>query len=201
MDLRKRMIGKIRETYGLESPRVFKAMLQVPREEFVSQEDRPQAYEDKALAIGHGQTISQPYTVAFMTYLLALKGKEKVLEIGTGSGYQAAVLSYLAKEVYSVERIRQLARKAHRTLKKLGLGNVYVEWVQKQIGWPEKGPYDAILVTANISQKLPRKLIKQLKNGGVMVAPIAGQMVRIFKTTTKLVRENHGNFSFVPFVE
>ena len=153
----KGMVDEIRFVYGLDAPRVFSAMLKVPRERFVGEGRRYMAYSDAALPIGFGQTISQPYTVAFMTNLLALKGKEKVLEIGTGSGYQAAILSLLAKEVYTIERIPGLARQAGKTLKKLGLTNIKVRTGQGELGWKDFVPYDAILVTAGV-EEVPKGL-------------------------------------------
>lgn len=134
------MVLDIKEKYNLDAPKVISAMLSVPREEFVPRQYRQLAYEDMPVSIGFGQTISQPYTVAFMTNLLDLKGDEKVLEIGTGSGYQAAILSKLAKEVYTIEIIPQLAKKAKETLKRLRCENVEVKKGSGEFGWEEKGP-------------------------------------------------------------
>src|SRR3989344_8902327 len=160
MNPRQRMVGEIRKKYLLSAPRVFSAMLKVPREEFVPSQYRESAYEDGPISIGHGQTISQPYTVAFMTNLLNLKGDEKVLEIGTGSGYQAAILSLLAKKVYTIEIIEELAEKAQKTLKKLGYKNVEVRAGSGEWGWKEEAPFDAILITAGV-EKVPLELFEE----------------------------------------
>lgn len=203
MDPRQQMIEEIRGVYRLNSPKVFAAMLSVPREEFVSPEDKEIAYEDEPLHIGFGQTISQPYTVAFMTHLLNLKGKERVLEIGTGSGYQAALLSILAKKVYSVERIKALAQSAKERLRRLGYKNVLVKYGQGERGWKEKAPFDAILITAGM-EKVPRILFNQLGEGGILVAPVGKKedkkMTKYFKKGSKINKKEYGTFYFVPFV-
>lgn len=201
----KRMIGKIKG-YGLDSPKVFSAMSQVPRDRFAPKKFQDSAYGDSPIPIGHGQTMSQPYTVAFMTDLLDLKGEEKVLEIGTGSGYQAAILSLLAKEVFTVEIIKELAEKARKKLKKLKFKNVQVKAGTGEKGWSEKGPFDAILVTAGIEGKVPKVLFEQLKDDGILVAPVGGvndKMMTKFtkKRDGKIKKEEHGIFQFVPFVE
>ena len=220
MNERKEMIALLRERYGLYSPDVFSAMLKIPREKFVDKKYRDIAYRDGPVAIAQGQTMSQPYTVAFMTDLL-LGGDElsfarstslrtsrgkKVLEIGTGSGYQAAVLSHLAKEVFTVEIIRQLADRAKKRLKKLGYKNVYVKAGSGERGWKEHAPYDAILVTAGIEKDVPSALLGQLKDGGVLVAPIGkgpDKVMTKFRKTKrgKIKKSKHGIFWFVPFVE
>lgn len=203
MNPRERMIADIKSIYGLKAPRVFSAMLKVPRELFVSPSQKHLAYTDAALPIGFGQTISQPYTVAFMTNLLWLKGKEKVLEIGTGSGYQAAILAYLAKEVYTVERIPELAEIAVRVLKKLGIKNAKVRAGQGEFGWQEYAPFDAILITAGV-EEVPKNLFDQLKDGGILVAPVGvgddRLMTKYKKTGGKNSKKQYGVFSFVPFV-
>lgn len=206
MDPRKQMIEDIRVRYGFDAPDVFSAMLQVPREEFVSKKDRRFAYKDGPIPIGEGQTISQPFTVAFMTSLLNLRGQEKVLEIGTGSGYQAAVLSHLAKEVYSVEIIDSLAKKARSRLKRLNYKNVSVKKGKGEEGWKQKAPFDAIMITAGVSKKVPEKLFKQLKTGGILVAPVGlghdKVMTKyIMAKSGKFKEEKHGIFNFVPFIE
>ncbi|MFV1916885.1 MAG: protein-L-isoaspartate(D-aspartate) O-methyltransferase [Patescibacteria group bacterium] len=214
MNKREQMVEEIKKHYGLDSPGVFSAMLQVPREKFVRKRYRNIAYRDAPVPIDHGQTMSQPYTVAFMTDLL-LRGDEphnapapqgkKVLEIGTGSGYQAAVLSHLAKEVYTIEIIPELARKASTRLKNLGYKNVYVKTGSGEWGWEEHAPYNAILVTAAIEKEVPQALLGQLKDGGVLVAPIGKgpdkQMTRLIKRGNRFKKEEHGIFSFVPFVK
>ena len=153
------------------SDNVMHAMATVPRHLFVPPEARSSAYENRPLPIGYGQTISQPYIVALMTDLLQPRADHKVLEIGTGSGYQAAVLSGLVREVYSIEIIDQLGHKATRTLKQLGYDNVSTRIADGYDGWPEHAPFDSIIVTAGISH-IPPPLIKQLKNGGTMVIPV-----------------------------
>jgi len=210
MDPKAEMISKIKRRYGLNSPRVFSAMLQVPREEFVGHKDKDIAYSDSALSIGFGQTISQPYTVAFMTHLasssLSLSLRKKVLEIGTGSGYQAAILSVLFDKVYTVERIPKLASEAARRLKKLGFKNVQVRMGSGEFGWKTKSPFDAILVTAGIGDGIPKELLTQLKVGGVIVAPIGEgvdkKMTRFIKKKGgKVEKKEFGVFRFVPFIE
>lgn len=195
----------------MDSPKVFSAMLQVPREEFVPQEFKHQAYDDCPISIGHGQTISQPYTVAFMTDLLKLprpshkatEGK-KVLEIGTGSGYQAAILSLLADKVYTVEVIRRLADEARKRLKRLGYRNIEVKTGSGELGWKQKSPFDVILVTAGM-EKVPQGLFDQLKENGVLVAPVGRgmdkEMTKFIKRGNKITKKTYGIFHFVPFVE
>lgn len=155
----------------VSDPRVLAAMEAVPRDRFVPAEYRDDAYGDHPLPIGYGQTISQPYIVALMTQLLELKGHEKVLEIGAGSGYQAAILSLLAREVYSVERIPQLAEKARQRLDELGYHNVRIRVGDGYEGWPEHAPYDAIIVTC-AAEEVPPPLVEQLADGGRMVIPV-----------------------------
>lgn len=200
------MIWEIKDKYGLDSPRVFSAMLQIPREKFASKKYKHIAYDDRPVSIGHGQTMSQPYTVAFMTDLLDLQGKEKVLEIGTGSGYQAAILSLLAKEVYTIEVIDELAKSASKCLKKLGLKNISVKSGKGEKGWPEKAPFDVILVTAGIRGEVPKVLFDQLKTNGTLIAPVgkgSGKVMTKFtkKKKDKITEEKHGVFHFVPFVK
>jgi protein-L-isoaspartate(D-aspartate) O-methyltransferase len=153
------------------SDHVMKAMATVPRHLFIPPEMRDEAYENRPLPIGYGQTISQPYIVALMTDLLQPQADHKVLEIGTGSGYQAAVLSGLVKEVYSIEIIEQLGLRARQVLKQLDYGNVSTRIADGYDGWPEQAPFDSIIVTAGISH-IPPPLVKQLKNGGTMVIPV-----------------------------
>ncbi len=200
-----KMIREIKKGYGLDVPEVFSAMLKVPREEFVPLRFRNIAYNDGPIFIGFGQTISQPYTVAFMTDLVSIDSREKILEIGTGSGYQAAVLSLLFDKVYTVERIPELAEEAKQRLIKLGYKNVEVRSGSGEFGWKEKAPFDAILVTAGM-EAVPQELFEQLKEGGVLVAPIGAgeekQMTRFTKLKAgKIKKEEYGIFHFVPFVE
>jgi protein-L-isoaspartate(D-aspartate) O-methyltransferase len=151
--------------------RVLSAMERVPREVFVPPEERKSAYQDAALPIGEGQTISQPYMVARICEVLALTGKERVLDVGTGSGYQAAVMAQLARAVYTIEIIEPLGLQAMQRLQKQGYGNVQVRTGDGYHGWEEHAPYDAILVTAAASH-VPPPLIRQLKPGGRMVIPV-----------------------------
>lgn len=205
MDERATMVQEIKTRYGLISPNVLSVMLQIPREEFVPTKYRDVAYRDGPVPIGYGQTMSQPYTVAFMTDLIKLTGREKVLEIGTGSGYQAAILSRLAKKVYTIEIIPELARRAKSVFKKLGIKNVYVKVGSGEYGWPEKAPYNAILVTAGLRKDVPEALFEQLKDGGVLVAPLGEGEDKIMsrftkKKSGKIEKEEFGIFHFVPFI-
>ncbi len=157
-------------------PRVMKAMSSVPRHEFVPKREKPFAYHNRPLPIGHGQTISQPYIVAIMTDLLNVTAKSKVLEIGTGSGYQAAILSELTDKVYTMEIIRPLGGQAAKRLTRLGYDNVQVRIADGYYGWDKHAPFDAIVVTAAASH-VPPPLIKQLKVGGHMVIPIGSRFM------------------------
>ena len=153
---------------------VISAINQIPRHEFVPPGERTEAYDNHPVPIGYEQTISQPYIVAFMTEQLKLEADEKVLEIGTGSGYQAAVLSLLVKEVYSIEIIEPLARTAVETLDRLGYDNIFVKAGDGYKGWPEKAPFDAIIVTCAPTE-IPEPLVEQLKEGGRMIIPVGPQ--------------------------
>jgi protein-L-isoaspartate(D-aspartate) O-methyltransferase len=157
---------------GINDARVLTALGRVPREEFVRPDERAYAYANEALPIAGGQTISQPYIVALMTQLLGLHGGERVLEIGTGSGYQAAILSGLAREVFSIEVVPELAFEAGVKLARLGYRNVTVKAGDGGRGWPEKAPFDAIIVTAAAGEGVPPDLVAQLKPGGRMVVPV-----------------------------
>lgn len=171
----KKLVDEFIRPQGLTNEKILSALLKVPRHEFVPKEYKNEAYLDIALPIGENQTISQPSLVALMTQSLHLKGGEKVLEIGTGSGYQAAILSYLAKEVYSVEILPKLAQKAQKTLKKLHLANVQIFKANGTIGLKQFAPYDAIIVTAG-GREIPNPLIDQLKDGGRIVIPVGDNM-------------------------
>lgn len=173
-ELRRRMVSTQIERRGVTSTRVLAAMRAVPRHLFVPVELQDKAYEDYPLPIGYEQTISQPYIVALMTSLLGLEGGEKVLEIGTGSGYQAAVLSQLALSVHSVELVPQLARQAAERLTSLGYVNVSVQCADGSLGWPAAAPYDAVLVTAS-APKVPQALLQQLTPAGRLVLPVGGR--------------------------
>ncbi|HDZ14240.1 MAG TPA: protein-L-isoaspartate(D-aspartate) O-methyltransferase [Pricia sp.] len=156
---------------GVRDKKVLEAMESVPRHLFIPEEFRQYSYYDQPLPIGLGQTISQPYIVALMTEMLDVDNDDIILEIGTGSGYQAAVLSKIVKEVYTIEIIEDLGLQAEERLKSLGFNNVYVKIADGSLGWPDRAPFDAIIVTA-AAEKIPDPLIKQLKSGGKMVIPV-----------------------------
>ncbi len=168
---RKRMVEEQIAARGIRDPRLLAVMEALPRHLFVPADDLPWAYADGPLPIGHGQTISQPYIVALMTEELALSGSEHVLEVGTGSGYQAAILGRMAAEVHTVEVIPELASRAEGTLKGLGYENVHVHCADGSLGWLEAAPYDAILVAA-AAPRVPKPLLEQLAEGGRMILPI-----------------------------
>ncbi len=188
---------------GIKDSRVIGAMKKVPRHLFVEEALQSQAYNDRPLPIGEKQTISQPYMVALMTEALELKGGERVLEIGTGSGYQTAILAELAQEVFSVERIRSLAIRARKLLYDLGYFNVEIKIFDGTFGWPEKGPFDAIIVTAG-SPNIPRPLYEQLTIGGRLVIPVGDSetqdLVRITKTEAGMKKEDLGGCRFVKLI-
>lgn len=167
---RNRMVDTDIQARGIKDEAVLRAMRRVERHRFVPEPLQPIAYADQPLPIGEDQTISQPYIVALMTELLELKPEDKVLEIGTGSGYQAAVLAEIANEVYTIEIIPSLAQGAEKRLKELGYQNVFVRAGDGYLGWPEQAPFDAIIVTA-APEEIPKPLIDQLKVGGRMVIP------------------------------
>jgi len=165
---------------GIRTPGVLDAMRTVPRHLFVPADQRSYAYSDGALRIGHGQTISQPYIVALMTDLLKLRGDEKVLEVGTGSGYQAAVLSLLAAEVHTIERHVPLAEKAAQILKDIHYDNIHIHTGDGSVGLPEHAPYQAIMVTA-AAPKVPQPLLDQLDDGGRLVLPVGSRYSQILE--------------------
>ncbi len=187
---------------GVKDPRVLEAMRRIPRHLYVPAAEQAHAYEDRPLPIGSGQTISQPYIVAFMTEQLKLKGNETVLEIGTGSGYQTAVLAALARKVYSVEIRPELAQEAADRLKRLGITNAEVRAADGYRGWPEHAPFDGILVTA-APERIPPPLLEQLASGGRMVIPVGS-----FYQELKVIERNGAGYTeknvlpvrFVPFV-
>jgi protein-L-isoaspartate(D-aspartate) O-methyltransferase len=185
---------------GITDSAVLDAMRSVPRHLFVPEERRNEAYEDYPLPIGQGQTISQPFIVAAMTEAIALSPKNRVLEIGTGSGYQAAVLAEIAKEVFTIEIIEPLGRHAETTLTALGYKNIQVRIGDGYRGWPEHSPFDAIIVTA-APDHIPQPLVDQLAMGGRMVLPLGDQeqtMVILRKTPKGIIREDRYGVRFVP---
>ena len=188
---------------GIRDARVLSAFRTVDRRAFVPELDRAHAYDDRALRISHGQTLSQPFMVAHMTQLLGLKGGERVLEIGTGSGYQTAILSVLAREIYTVERIEYLATTAEDRLLDLGYANIQYHLGDGTAGWAEHAPYDRIIVTA-AAPRVPQALLDQLADGGVLVAPI-GQpeeqiLTVIWKRNGKLETASDTPCAFVPLI-
>lgn len=183
--------------------RVLEVMERIPREVFVPQDSYYAAYEDRPLSIGYGQTISQPFIIALMTEALKLKGSEKVLEVGTGSGYQAAILAELAKRVITVDRLPQLVKLARQVLERLGYANVEVHVAGRNLGWPDEAPYDAIMVTA-AAPSVPQVLLDQLSFGGRLVIPVGSrweqELLKITKRKKQNSVENLGGCRFVPLV-
>ena len=176
---------------GINNERVLQAFRTIPRHLFVPEIYQADAYADHPLPIGNGQTISQPYIVALMTSTLKLMGNEKVLEIGTGSGYQTAILANLAKEVHSVERISQLSDLAERNLRVLGMDNIYLHVGDGSLGWPDTAPYDRILITA-AAPEIPEIILKQLKVNGLVVGPVGGrwrQMLEVWVKEKKRIKK------------
>jgi protein-L-isoaspartate(D-aspartate) O-methyltransferase len=200
---RSRMVDEQILWRGVRDERVIAAIRKVPRHEFLPEAIRGMAYQDSALPLGEGQTMSQPYMVARMTELLGLLGAERVLEIGTGSGYQAAVLSELCGKVYSVERIKLLAERARLNLDRLGYRSVAIKVYDGTYGWKEMSPFDAIMVTAG-APDVPAPLVDQLKEGGRMVIPVGdryGQvLLTIVRTPSGSVTERSIPCTFVPLV-
>jgi protein-L-isoaspartate(D-aspartate) O-methyltransferase len=190
-------------SHDIKDRHILLAMSRVPRERFVPPELQQSAYDDRPLSIGCGQTISQPYIVALMTEALGLTGGEKVLEIGTGSGYQAAVLAELAGCVYTVERIPELAEAAAGTLAELGYKNVQVEIAGDQLGYPKYAPYDAILVAA-AAPSVHQTLVDQLCEGGRLVIPVGSryeqELLRVTRLHTGIRTEKLGGCRFVPLI-
>lgn len=201
---RKRMIESQIVARGINDSRLIDAMMKIPRHIFVEEAMAAQAYSDSALPIGEKQTISQPYMVALMTEMLHLTGTEKVLEIGTGSGYQTAILARLAARVYTIERIRTLALKARKALDSLGILNINLRIEDGTCGWEAEAPFDAIVVTAG-APDIPRHLIDQLDIGGRVVIPIGNQSEQLLVRFTKgadgsVSREESVNCRFVKLI-
>jgi protein-L-isoaspartate(D-aspartate) O-methyltransferase len=198
---RTRLLESLR--HEIRDGRVLSAIACVPRELFVSPDYYYAAYEDMPLSIGFGQTISQPFIVALMTQALRLKGDEKVLELGTGSGYQTAILAELAKRIVSIERIDKLAESAKTALDKLGCNNVEIHSAVETLGWPESAPYDAIIVTAG-APHIPDILLEQLALGGRMVIPVGSRweqdLLKVTKRKRKHLVKNLGGCRFVPLI-
>jgi protein-L-isoaspartate(D-aspartate) O-methyltransferase len=200
--LRELMVKNQIKERGVTDERVLKAMRTVERHLFIPSQVITEAYNDHPLPIGHGQTISQPYIVALMTELCELRGSEKVLEIGTGSGYQTAILAILAKKVYSIEIVEPLGKSAHSLLTRLGYENVEIRIGDGYKGWPEEAPFDRIILTAS-PPSIPQALIDQLADGGILVSPegeYMQELVRIRKNGGSIAKESITYVRFVPMV-
>ena len=200
---RERMVNEQLASRTIRDPLVLSAMRKVPREQFVPPEHRHLAYADGPLPIGQGQTISQPFIVALMTQLLELQGEEKILEVGTGSGYQAAVLAHLAKSVHTIERHAPLARSAQQVFTQLGLENIHLHVGDGTQGYPKAAPYDGIIVTA-AAPEVPRPLLDQLADGGRLVIPVGGRrgqyLQRWRRTGDDFKHETLEPVAFVPLL-
>jgi protein-L-isoaspartate(D-aspartate) O-methyltransferase len=181
---RRRMVREQLQDRDIRDPRVLEAMRRVPRHFFLPEHLHNVAYDDCALPLEHGQTISQPFIVAFMTEELELEPEHRVLEIGTGCGYQTAVLAALAKEVFTIEIVEPLAKAAEQRLQKLGCANVHVRWGDGHLGWPEQAPFDAVIVTC-APESIPAPLISQLREGGRMMIPVGAKGVQELILLTK----------------
>lgn len=201
---RERMVQELLIDRGITDKRIIEIMRRIPRHRFLDPEAGPQAYSDHAFPIGFSQTMSQPFMVAYLTECLQLKGDEVILEVGTGSGYQAAVMAQLACAVYSVERIPELAARAATTLREMKITNVHVKAADGRTGWTEKSPFDRILLTAAAAE-VPKSLLGQLKEGGIFVGPvIAGeetqQIVRLRKKGSTFTIHRLKECAFVPLL-
>lgn len=198
------MVARLCEHYNIRNPKVLEAMRAVPRHAFVPEALQGRAYGDHALPISANQTISQPYIVARMTELLEIDKDSRVLEIGAGSGYQTAVLAKVAGQVYSIERLGNLARAAQARIRRLGIYNATVKCFDGTLGWAANAPYDGILVAAG-GPNIPQPLVAQLKIGGRLVLPVgetreSQRLVRVLKTDRGFREEDHGGCAFVPLI-
>ncbi len=182
---RNRMVQQQIEARGVTDPMVLAVMREIPRHLFVPESYQSRAYDDCPLPIGHGQTISQPYMVAVMTELLKLKGHEKVLELGTGSGYQAAILAKLSRWVYSLDRISELSARAHRNTDACGVSNITFVVADGTKGWPEEAPYEAVMITAG-APTVPEPVFEQLSECGRMVIPVGDRYSQVLKVVQKI---------------
>lgn len=201
---RERMVARLRGHYGISDPRVLEAMRTVPRHFFVPEALQGRAYDDHPLPIAANQTISQPFIVARMSELLELDDRSRVLEIGAGSGYQTAILSKLAAQVYAIERIGELAREAQARIRQLGIYNATVKCFDGTLGWSAYAPYVGILVAAG-GPEVPEPLVSQLQVGGRLVIPIGStresqRLIRVIKTEQGYEREDYGPCAFVPLI-
>jgi protein-L-isoaspartate(D-aspartate) O-methyltransferase len=198
--IRELMVSNQIARRGVDAPRVLEAMRSVPRHRFVPSESQNYAYDDFPIPIGQGQTISQPYIVALMTQLLQLEGDEKVLEIGTGSGYQAAILASLAKTVHTVEMLPELSERADKILAELGFSNIHMHIGDGSLGWPKAAPYHGILVTA-AAPKLPQALLDQLSENGKLVIPVGDRGSQVLQVWERVQAGfNHEDIIPVAFV-
>ena len=202
-NLRKKMVEEQIIARGIKDKRLIDVLYKLERHRFVPENSKNSAYGDFPLPIGEGQTISQPYMVALMTECLSLKGNEKVLEIGTGSGYQTAILAELAREVYSIERIESLKLKAEKILNELGYTNIKIKLGDGTLGWPEEAPFDRIIVTA-ATQDIPLPLLEQLNDRGIVVIPLGDRfsqvLAKIEKKNNQIIREDICGCVFVPLI-
>ncbi len=198
-----RMVQEQIISRGIQDPAVIAAFRVIPRHIFVDPALQAQSYSDNALPIGEGQTISQPYMVALMTSLLKLKRGDKVLEIGTGSGYQASILHYFTQRVYTIERNEKLAKRAQQLFKKLGYQNIVTKIGDGSMGWPAMSPFDAIVVTAG-GPSIPEILKQQLSENGKLVMPVGSQekqkLIILHKNNNSFIQEEHGSCVFVPLI-
>ena len=203
--LREKMVKAQIVSRGIKDKKVLEAFRKVPRHLFVKPEQHTVAYEDHPLSIGFTQTISQPYIVALMTELLEISDSDKVLEVGTGSGYQTAILAEIAEEIYTIEFLKELAKKSEKLLKSLGYKNIYFKIGNGYNGWPEFAPFDKIIVTA-APESIPENLKEQLADGGKMVIPVGAptfnqSLLKLTKKGKSFIREEICGVSFVPMVK